>query len=142
MILNSIIFGLVTILILLLSEIFNKRVGRKVFPVYYQKIDDIDKRLNELKNLIRLTLLHEDKKTYQKLQKEYADLYNKIFFIKALVNSIYFIPIIIFAAIASVFFIRWDMILPPLNYIIFLTGFYFLIKFIILIISNFYIKKK
>jgi hypothetical protein len=141
MILNSVIFGLITILILLLSEIFNKKAGRKLFPIYYKRIDDIGKRLNELKNLIRLALINNDKKTYEKLQKEYAEFYNKVFIIKALVNSIYFIPIIIFAAFSTVFFHTWEMILPPLNFIIFLTGFYFLVKFIILIISNFNLKK-
>lgn len=141
MILNSIIFGLITILILLLSEIFNKKAGRILFPIYYKRIDDIEKRLKELKNLIRLALIHKDRKTYEKLQKEYAEIFNKVFFIKVLVNSIFFIPIIIFAAFSTVFY-TLEMILPPLNFIVFLTGFYFLVKFIILIINNLNLKKK
>ena len=138
MILNSIILSVITILILFLSEIFNKKIGRKLFPIHYKKIEEIDKRLFELRNLIRLTLIHNDKKTYEKLQKEYSELYNKVLWTKILVNSIFLIPIILFTVIVNIFFWKWDLFLPPVNMIIFVLGFYFLVKFIISVLRNYF----
>lgn len=140
MILNSIILSLLTVIILFISEYFNKKLGKKFFPIHYKRISDIDKRLLELRNLIRLTLIHNDQKAYDRLQKEYSELYNKIFITKIMVNSIFLIPIILFTVIVKFFFKDWDMFLPPVNLIIFVVGLYFLAKFLIAVFRNYFAK--
>ncbi len=142
MMLNSIILTFITIVVLLLSELFTKKFGKKIFPEYYKRILKVDKRLKELKNLIRLTLIHNDKSTYAMLQKEYAELYNKIFFTKVIVNSIFLIPLVIFATAAYFYYYNKLLLLPPLNFILFIVGIYFLIKFLYSIFRNFIIRKK
>ena len=142
MIYNSVVLISATVLILRLSELLNKRFGKKFFPDYYKRIQSADKRLNELKNLIRLTYIHNDKKTFQILQKDYAELYHKIFLVKIIVYSIIFIPVIIFAPIAYFFYTGKPLFLPAVNLIIFVIGLYFLIKFLVSTFNNFYIRRK
>jgi hypothetical protein len=140
MILNTIILSALTILVLFLSDLYYKKIGRKIFPLYYDKIDRIDKRLSELRNLIRLTMIHNDKKSFEKLQKEYSELYNKILFTKISVNSIFLLPLIIFSILINIFLKHWELWLPPVNLIIFILGIYFLVKYLIAIIKSFYTK--
>ncbi|MFC2130772.1 hypothetical protein ACFLSQ_05010, partial [Bacteroidota bacterium] len=128
--------------VLLLSELFTKKFGKKIFPEYYKSILKVDKRLKELKNLIRLTLIHNDKNTYAMLQEEYAELYNKIFFTKLISNSIFLIPLVIFAIAAFFYFIDKYLLLPPLNFILLIVGIYFLIKLLYSFFRNFSIRKK
>jgi|GEM_PF-5361970 len=137
MILNTIIFALITFIILFLSDIINRKVGKKLFPLHFRRIEVIDKRLMELRNLIRLTLIHNDKKTTEKLQKEYSEQYNKVFFIKLMINSIFLVPILMFAVIINYLPFIWELILPPVNLVIFMVGIYFLIKFSIVMFKNF-----
>ena len=138
MVLNTLILSALTIIVLILTDINYKKIGRKIFPLNYDKIDKFDKRLSELRNLIRLTMIHNDKKSFNKLHKEYSELYNKILFTKIFVNSIFFIPVIIFTVLVNVFLKKWDFWLPPINLIIFIMGVYFLVKYLIIILKSFY----
>ena len=140
MILNTFILSTITIMVLILTDLYYKKIGRKIFPLNYNKIDRFDKRLSELRNLIRLTIIHNDKKSYDKLQKEYSELYNKIFFTKISVNSIFLIPVIIYTLIINIFLKETDLWLPPINLIIFILGIYFLVKFLITILKTYYSK--
>lgn len=140
MILNTFILSTITIMVLILTDLYYKKIGRKIFPLNYNKIDRLDKRLSELRNLIRLTIIHNDKKSYNKLQKEYSELYNKIFFTKISVNSIFLIPVIIYTLIINIFLKETDLWLPPINLIIFILGIYFLVKFLITILKTYYSK--
>ena len=141
MLLNSLIFLGIMCCILFLGELSVRLLPKYFFLEKLEQLKKIDKRLQEYRNLIRLTLLNNDSNTYRKLQKEYAELYNSIIFIKILFNLLFFIPVLIFAIIIYLFFIDWEIIFPPINFIIFLTGIYFVIKVLISLIKNFNIKK-
>lgn len=137
MIINTILLTVLTILVIWISELLNKISSKKFFPKHYKKIKETEKKLSDLKNLIRLTLLQEDKNTYQELQKEYAELYNSIFFQKIIMNLIFFIPILIYTPIVHFLFLDIKLLLPPINLIIFLIGLFYLLKFIVSLYKNF-----
>jgi hypothetical protein len=128
MVQNSIIVGSLTIIILLISDYYNKRLIRKIFPVFQKKIVFTDKKLGELKNLIRLTMLHNDKTTYYKLQKEYSEHYNQVLYIKIIVNSIFFVPIFLFTIISSLLYNYYPTFIHPISLVMLITAIYFLIK--------------
>ncbi len=137
MIVNTIIFTLISLLLFLFSDYFSKQISKKIFPKHYKKIKDIEKRMKDLKNLIRLTIIHNDKESYYKLQREYSELYNSIFFLKIFLYLTFFIPILVFASIMNFFYKYTELILPPINLLIFLLGIYFIIKMIISFYKNF-----
>jgi len=138
MIINTITLTIITFGVMLLSELFTKKMTLKIFPKHLKKIKDTEKKLDELKNLIRLTMLNNDNLTYKKLQSEYAEYYNSIFFTKIKINSVFIIPLLVFIPIASFFYNSQPLLLPAINLIFFIAGIYFLGKFIISIVKNFY----
>jgi len=138
MVINTITLTIITIAVMLLSELFTKKMTLILFPEQLKKINATEKKLAELKNLIRLTMLNNDNLTYKKLQSEYAEHYNSIFFTKIKINSIFIIPLLVFIPLASFFYHNQPLLLPAINLIFFVAGIYFLVKFIITMIKNYY----
>jgi hypothetical protein len=138
MIINTITLTIITIAVMLLSELFTKKIAQKLFPVQLKKIKETEKKLKDLKNLIRLTMLNNDNLSYKKLQSEYAEHYNSIFFTKIRINSIFIIPLLVFIPLASFAYNNQALLLPAINLIFFVAGIYFLVKFIISLVKNFY----
>ncbi len=136
MIVNTAILTALTLLVLFLSEKANKKFGKKVFPGYTRKIKKTEEKLEGLKNLIRLTFIHKDEKTREKLQKEYSELHSRIFFVKMATNTFFLVPYVIYGVVAYFVFRDKELLLPPINYIILILGVYFIVKFLAMTLKN------
>lgn len=130
---SSIIATIIIISILVFSELFTKYFGKIIFRNQNKELERAEVKLKELRNLIRLAILNNDRITSEKIQKEYSNLYGKVLYLRMVVNSIFLIPMFVFYVFTIYFFKEIHLFMPIINLIILVTGLYFLVKFLYIV---------
>jgi hypothetical protein len=127
---TDLIFIVVTIIAVYLSDTANKRWGRKLLRKNYEQIAEWELRMNELRQLIILAMVHKEKAAQKGLQDEFNDLHGKAFFSRIAANSLFFVIITPYFFLADYLFKGQDLITSPVNYIFMIFFIYFVLKMI------------
>jgi len=128
MVVNSLIATIVILSILIFSELFTKLLGKRIFKNQNKELTKAEVKLKELRNLIRLAILNNDRKTSEKIQNEYSSLYGKVLFLRITINSIFIIPMLIFYCFTFYYYKNIHLFMPIINLMILITGLFFLVK--------------
>ncbi|MFP4369923.1 MAG: hypothetical protein ACLFR2_10115 [Candidatus Kapaibacterium sp.] len=128
MLIDSLIFLLTSIAAIYLADRANSALGPKLLKSNYEEIRSNTLRMEELKSLIMLAMVHKDKEARRGLQDEFNELHGKVFFSRIAANSLALVLMMPAVYLLYDFFKDKELFLPPVNLFFILIFAYYLTK--------------